>query len=39
VRGKFLSVGGPRQVADTVERLHRMRPRTVRRRIETAFLN
>ncbi|WP_333774264.1 MmgE/PrpD family protein [Streptomyces sp. IBSBF 3136] len=39
VREKFLSVGGSQQVADTVGRLHRMRPRAVRRWIETAFLD
>jgi 2-methylcitrate dehydratase PrpD len=39
VREKFLSTGGPQEVADTVDRLHRMRPRAVRRWIETAFLN
>jgi hypothetical protein len=39
VREKFLSVGGAPEVADTVDRLHRMRPRAVRRWIETAFLD
>nr|WP_237545031.1 MULTISPECIES: hypothetical protein [unclassified Streptomyces] len=39
VREKFLSVGGPHEVADTVDRLHRMRPSAVRRWIETAFLD
>ncbi|MEU4033822.1 MmgE/PrpD family protein [Streptomyces collinus] len=39
VREKFLSVGGSQQVADTVGGLHRMRPRAVRRWIETAFLD
>ncbi|MGW1914661.1 MmgE/PrpD family protein [Streptomyces sp. NPDC002076] len=39
VREKFLSVGGAQEVADTVDRLHRMRPRAVRRWIETAFLD
>ncbi|MFJ2829021.1 MmgE/PrpD family protein [Streptomyces sp. NPDC087263] len=39
VQEKFLSAGGPRQVADTVGRLHRMRPRGVRRWIEAAFLD
>lgn len=39
VREKFLSLGGSQQVADTVDRLHRMRPRAVRRWIETAFLD
>ena len=39
VQDKFLSVGGPRQVADTVGSLHRMRPAQVRRWIESAFLD
>ncbi|MFF9185857.1 MmgE/PrpD family protein [Streptomyces misionensis] len=39
VREKFLAVGGPQEVADTVDRLHRMRPRAVRRWIEKAFLD
>ncbi|MFE5401310.1 MmgE/PrpD family protein [Streptomyces sp. NPDC056580] len=39
VREKFLSVGGSHEVADTVGGLHRMRPRAVRRWIETAFLD
>ncbi len=39
VREKFLSVGGPHQVADTLDQLHRMRPRGVRRWIESAFLD
>jgi hypothetical protein len=36
---KFRSVGGPRQVADAVGSLHRMRPRGVRRWIQAAFLD
>ncbi|MFE9775090.1 MmgE/PrpD family protein [Streptomyces sp. NPDC005931] len=39
VREKFLSVGGPREVSDSLDGLHRMRPRAVRRWIETAFLD
>ncbi|NEB81515.1 MmgE/PrpD family protein [Streptomyces sp. SID14478] len=39
VREKFLSVGGPHEVSDTVDRLHRMRPAAVRRWIEAAFLD
>jgi hypothetical protein len=39
VREKFLSVGGSRQVADTVGVLHRMRATGVRQWIEAAFLD
>ncbi|MER5554059.1 MmgE/PrpD family protein [Streptomyces sp. NPDC002793] len=39
VQEKFLSVGGPHRVADTVGRLHRMRKGGVRRWIEAAFLD
>ncbi|MFJ5997431.1 MmgE/PrpD family protein [Streptomyces sp. NPDC092370] len=39
VREKFLSVGGPHEVSDSLDRLHRMRPRALRRWIETAFLD
>lgn len=37
VREKFLATGGTRQVADTVGRVHRMRPRGLRSWIEAAF--
>ncbi|MCI0384364.1 MmgE/PrpD family protein [Streptomyces sp. CNQ085] len=39
VREKFLSVGGPHEVSDSVDRLHRMRPGALRRWIEAAFLD
>lgn len=39
VREKFLSVGGPSEVSDGVDRLHRMRPAALRRWIEAAFLD
>lgn len=39
VREKFLSVGGPHEVSDRVDRLHRMRPGALRRWIEAAFLD
>ncbi|WP_411105012.1 MmgE/PrpD family protein [Streptomyces sp. cmx-4-9] len=37
VREKFLALGGSHRVADTVGRLHRMRPHGVRRWIEAAL--
>lgn len=39
MRDKFLSVGGPARVADTADRLHRMRPAGLRRWIEAAVLD
>lgn len=39
VREKFLSVGGPHEVSDTLDRVHRMRPRALRAWIEAAFLD
>ncbi|GHF30066.1 hypothetical protein GCM10010218_09130 [Streptomyces mashuensis] len=39
VREKFLSVGGPSEVADSVGRLHRMRARGVQRWVEAALMD
>ncbi|MFI1887296.1 MmgE/PrpD family protein [Streptomyces jumonjinensis] len=38
VRRKFLDLGGPHQVSDTVERLHRLSSRELRRWIEAGYL-
>ncbi|GHG49170.1 MmgE/PrpD family protein [Streptomyces griseocarneus] len=39
VREKFLAVGGSREVAESVGRLHRMRARGVRRWVEAALMD